>query len=186
VTIHRNLLGALAVVVALLLTTMMQITVSASTVPSSKSLAKDLLSSSYAKKAGFTKVAEKATTLKTGHTSCPLDAEEAFENASAKLTLDSEVVLCSTSQGAATILSGARSATSTTSASPPKQLGSSAIERSSPGSIYQIYWLRGQTVELVEIASDLPAGGARSHRAITSVEQRVLASAALEQDRLPG
>ena len=197
VMIHRKLFGALAVVVALPLTATTQIQASASTVASSKSLAKDLLPSShanlakdllpssYANKAGFTKVAEKVTTSKTGNTSCPLDAEEGFENASGKLNLISGAVACTTSQGAATLLSGARSATSATPASPPKQLGSSAIERSSPGSTYEIYWLRGITVEVVEIAA-VPASSSRARHTITSAQQKVLSSAALEQNGLLG
>jgi len=186
VTIHRKLLGALTVVVALPVTATTQIPASASTVASSKSLAKDLLPSSYANKAGFTKVAEKVTTFKTGNTSCPLDAEEGFENASGKLGLISEVVVCTTSQGAATLLNSARSATSATSASPPKQLGSSAFERSSPGSVYEIYWLRGLTVEVVEIAVGVPASSSRPRHTITSAQQKVLSSAAVEQNGLLG
>jgi hypothetical protein len=198
VTIHRKLLGALTVVVALPVTATTQIPASASTVASSKSLAKDLLPSShanlakdllpssYANNAGFTKVAEKVTTFKTGHTSCPLDAEEGFENASGKLGLISEVVVCTTSQGAATLLNSARSATSATSASPPKQLGSSAIERSSPGSVYEVYWLRGLTVEVVEIAADVPASSSRPRHTITSAQQKLLSSAAVEQNGLLG
>jgi len=198
VTIHRKLLGALAVVVAPPLTATTQIPASASTVASSKSLAKDLLPSShanlakdllpssYANKAGFTKVAEKVTTFKTGNTSCPLDAEEGFENASGKLGLISEAVACTTSRGAATLLDSARSATSATSASPPKQLGSSAIERSSTGSVYEIYWLRGLTVEVVEIAANVPASSSRPRHTITSAQQKLLSSAAVEQNGLLG
>ena len=180
---HRKLLGALAVVVALPLTAATQIPASASTVASASSLAKDLLPSSYANKVGFTKVVENVTTSNTGKKSCPLDAEEEFENAQGKLDLISGAAPCTTSQGAAAILRSAQSSTSTTSASPPKQLGSSAIERSTPGSVYDIYWLRGRTLEVVEIVAVSPMGS-RHRRPITSAQQKILSSAAVEQNGL--
>jgi hypothetical protein len=183
--IHRKLFGALAVVVALPLIVATQIPASASTVASASSLAKDLLPSSYANKVGFTKVAENVTTFKTGKKSCPLAAEEEFENAQGKLVLISGAATCTTSQGAATNLRSTRSSTSATSASPPKQLGSSAIERSSPGSVYQIYWLRGRTLEVVQIYAVSPIGS-RHVRPITSAQQKILSSAAVEQNGLPG
>jgi hypothetical protein len=183
VTIHRKLFGALAVVVvALPLTAATQIPASASTVASASSLAKDLLPSSYANEVGFTKVVENVTTSKTGNRSCPLDAQEVFENAQGTLDLISGAATCTTSQGA---LRSARSGTLATSASPPKQLGSSAIERRSPGSVYEIYWLRGLTLEVVEIAAG-PPSSPRPRRPITSAQQKILSSAAVEQNRLLG
>ena len=73
VAINRKILVALAVaVVALLVTAAAQMPAGASTPTSTKSLAKDLLTSSYPKKAGFTKMAVKAsTTSKTGLKACP-------------------------------------------------------------------------------------------------------------------
>ena len=65
----------------------------ASTVTSPKSLAKDLLTASSAKKAGFTKVSGKvSTTSKTGEKSCPNGADEAFESASGQMGVFSEAV----------------------------------------------------------------------------------------------
>jgi hypothetical protein len=181
--IHRKLFGALAVVVALPLTVATQIPASASTVASASSLAKDLLPASYANKVGFTKVTENVTTFKTGKKSCPLDAEEEFENAQGKLDLISGAATCTTSQGAATTLRSAESATSATSASPPEQLGSSAIERTTPSSVYEIYWLRGRTLEVVEILAASPTSS-HHHRPITSAQQKILSSAAVEQNGL--
>src|ERR1700728_456242 len=58
----------------------------ASTVTSPKSLAKALLTAPDAKRAGFTKVAEKvSTTSKTGEKSCPNGAQEAFESVSGQM-----------------------------------------------------------------------------------------------------
>ena len=160
-----------------------QIPASASTVRSASSLAQDLLPSSYANEVGFTKVAENVTTSKTGNKSCPLDAQEVFENAQGTLDLVSGAATCTTSQGA---LRSARSGTSATSASLPKQLGPSAIERSSPtGSVYEIYWLRGLTLEVVEIAA-APPSSSRHRRPITSAQQKILSSVAVEQNRLLG
>ena len=75
---QRRAVPAVAVALVLLLTGLGEITAGAST-PSMKSLAKDLMTTSYAKTAGFTEVAEKvSTTAKTGVKSCPDGAQEAF------------------------------------------------------------------------------------------------------------
>ena len=180
VTIARKLFGVLAVAVALPLTVATQIPAGASTVPAS-SLVQDLLSSSYASTIGFTKVIESANAAKTENKACPLAAEEEFQNAQGKLELISGAATCTTSQGA---LKSALSGSSATSASPPKQLGSSAVERISPGSVYEIFWLRGRTLEVVEIASVPPPISPRHHRPITSAQQRILSRAALEQNQV--
>ena len=62
---------------------------------------------------------------------------------------------CTTSKAATALLSGTRSATSATSANPPKQLGPSAIERNGGGSTYAIYWRRGTIVEVVALIADV-------------------------------
>jgi hypothetical protein len=161
----------------------------ASTPTSPKSLAKDLLASSYAKKAGFAKVADKVTvTSKTGVKSCPDGAQEAFESASGQTGLLSEALACTTSKGAAALLSSARSGNSATSATPPKRLGSSAFERSSGGSTYAIYWQRGTIAEMVALNTNVPASSSSSTTVatppITPAQQKVLSSAAVEQDAL--
>jgi hypothetical protein len=163
----------------------------ASTAASSKSLAKDLLTTSYAKKVGFSKVAEKATTTsKTGVKNCPDGGQVAFESSSGQTGLVSEVVACRTNKAAVTLLNGTRSGTSATSAAPPKSLGPSAFERSGGGSTYAIYWRRGSTVEVVALNTDVPASSNTSTSTtvatppITSAQQRVLSSAAVEQNTL--
>ena len=189
--INRRIFAALAVVVVLPLTAAAQMPAGASTPTSPKSLVKDLLPSSYAKKAGFTKVAAKATTTsKTGRKSCPNAAKEVFESASGQTALLSEVVACTTSKAAGALLSGARSGTSATSATPPKQLGSSAIERSGGSNNYLIYWQRGNIAEVVGLNTNVPASSSSSTTTtvaatpITSAQQRVLSSAAVEQNKL--
>lgn len=190
-TINRRLIGAFVVVGSLALIAP-QIPASASTVASSKSLEKDLLASSYAKKAGFPKVAQKpSTTSVTGSETCPHGAEVVFENGSEKLALVSEVVACFTTKDAATLLDSVLATTSATSARAPKRLGASAIERSLRGTIYAIYWQRGSTVEAVSYATDVQAKSSSTSTTvaappITSAQQRVLSQAALEQDGLLG
>jgi hypothetical protein len=161
----------------------------ASTVTSPKSLAKDLLTASSAKKAGFTKVSEKAsTTSKTGEKSCPNGADEAFEGASGQMGVFSEAVACTTSKAAAALLDGVRSGTSGSSATPPKRLGTSAIERSGGGSTYAIYWQRGKILELVALNTNVPASSSTSTSTtlatppITPAQQKVLSSLAVAQD----
>jgi hypothetical protein len=185
VTIARKLFGAVAVGVgvALPLTLATQIPAGASAVRSASSLTKDVLPSSYASTVGFTKLIEGATAAKTQNKACPLAAEEEFQNAKGNLELISGAATCTTSQGA---LRSAQSGSSATSAIPPKQLGSTAMERISPGSVYEIFWLRGRTLEVVEIAAMPPPINPRHRRAITPAQQRILSNAAVEQNRLLG
>ena len=161
----------------------------ASTPGSPKLLVKDLLPSSYLKKAGFTEVAEKATTTsKTGVKSCPDGAQEAYQSASNQTGVASEVLSCTTTKGASALLNEVRSGGSVTSSIPPKRLGSSAVEVSGGGSTYGIYWRRGTNVELVALSTDVSASSSSSTSAttppITAAQQKVLSSAALEQDSL--
>jgi hypothetical protein len=152
-------------------------------------LAKDLLPSSYAKGLGFTEAAEKASTsAKTGVNSCPRGAQVAFEDGSNQTGLVSEVLQCRTKAAAAKILSGVV-AESSASSSPPRRLGTSAIERSSSGPIYFIYWQRGKVVEAVALETKLSASSSSSSTTttvpappITGDQQKVLADAAIKQD----
>jgi len=182
-------LAALVLTVVLPVTLAAQTAAAASTAASPKSLAKGLLTSSYAKGAGFPKVAEKVTTTtKTGQKTCPNAAEEAFESASGQEGLVSELVACTSEKAAVALLAGARSGTSTISGTPPKQLGSSAIERSSGGYTYEIYWQDGDVVEAVGLTTNVPASSSSSTKTttrappMTAAEQKVLSSAAVEQD----
>jgi hypothetical protein len=164
----------------------------ASTAASPKTLTKGLLPSSYFKGARFPKVAEKVTTTtKTGQKTCPNAAEVAYETSSGREGLVSELVACTTAKAAAALLAGAKTGTSRTSGSPPKQLGSSAIERSSGGSTYEIYWQVGDIVEAVGLTTDVPASTSSSTETttpappMTSAERKVLSGAAVAQNALP-
>jgi hypothetical protein len=146
------------------------------------------LTTTYAKKAGFTKVVEKATTTsKTGEKSCPNGAQEAFEDAAGQTGVVAEVVACTTSKAAAALLTGVKSGTTAATSSPPGKLGSTAIERVSGASTYAIYWRRGQLLELVGLATDVPASNSSTSTTaptppINSAQQNVLSQAALAQD----
>ncbi|MGA2933385.1 MAG: hypothetical protein ABSE98_15035, partial [Acidimicrobiales bacterium] len=70
--INQRIIIVLAVAAVLATTVVGQLPAAASTTTSPKSLERDLLPSSYALKAGFTEVLEKAnSTSKTGEKSCP-------------------------------------------------------------------------------------------------------------------
>jgi len=162
----------------------------ASATPLSKSLAADLLPSSYVKKTGFSKVVLKPTvTSKTGLKSCPNAAQETFKSVSDATGLLSEVVDCTSTEAAAALLNNARSGSSATLAVPPKRLGSSAFERSRGGSTYFIYWQRGKIVEVVGLYTSVPASNSSSTsttlaQPITPAQQMVLSRAAAAQDAL--
>ncbi len=160
--------------------------------PSAKSLAKDLLTAAYAKKAGFSDVIEKAsTTDKTGLTSCPDGGREAFEDVSTRSGLVSEVLVCATKAAAAALLTEARKEGSAT-ATPPKQFGSSVAERRSDGPEYALYWQRGDVFEFVGLETDISASSSSSTTTtipappITAAEQKILSGAALSQLRRMG
>jgi hypothetical protein len=183
----RRALPAVAAAVVIALTGLGEVTAGASTT-SAKSLAKDLLTSSYAKKAGFTEVAEKvSTSAKTGVKSCPNGAQEAFENASNQSGVIAEVLVCQTKKAAAALLTSVK-AQGAKSATPPKQLGSSAIERSSSGPVYTIYWRHGDVFEFVGLETQIPASSSASTTTttapappITTAEQKTLSGAAVNQ-----
>jgi hypothetical protein len=154
--------------------------------PSMKSLAKDLMTSSYAKKAGFTEVAEKvSTTAKTGVKSCPDGAQEAFENTAKRTGVIAEVLVCTTEKAAAALLASVK-AQGGTSSSAPKQLGASAVELSSTGPVYSIYWQQGAVFAFVGLETRIPASSSTTTTTapappITAAEQKVLSGAAVNQ-----
>jgi hypothetical protein len=183
----RRALPAVAAAVVIALTGLGEITAGAST-SSAKSLAKDLMTTAYAKKAGFTEVAEKvSTSAKTGVKSCPDGAQEAFENGSTQSGVIAEVLSCKTTKAATALLTGVK-AEGAKSSSPPKQLGPTAVERSSGGPVYTIYWRQGDVFEFVGLETQIPASSSSSTTTttvpappITAAEQKVLAGAAVNQ-----
>jgi hypothetical protein len=186
--ISRTVIVAVAVAVVLPVSLAAQQAAGASTPTSPKSLAKDLLTASAARQIGFTKVAEPvSTTSKTGEASCPNGAQVAFEDAAGQSGIAAEAVACTTAKAASALLAGVEGATSPSS-TPPKKLGSSAIERSSAGYTYAIYWRRGAILELVSLTTNIPASSSTSTSTttaappITPAEQTLLSSAAVAQN----
>jgi hypothetical protein len=184
---HRAVTAAITA--TLVLSSALVTALPAGATASGKVLAKDLLPPSYAKKAGFTKVVLKPTsTSKTGNKSCPNGAQEVFEDASGQTGIIAEVVGCTNNKAAATLLASVKSGTGAASSSAPTKLGSTAIERTSDGSTYAVYWRRGALLELVGYATNVPATSATSTSTtvaappITTAQQALLVAAALAQD----
>jgi cyclophilin family peptidyl-prolyl cis-trans isomerase len=143
---------------------------------------------SAAKAAGFTKVATAPTTsTATGVTGCPDGAQEEFANASGKVGLLSEVVYCATTADAAKLLKGIATESKATGQTPPKSLGSTAVERLGSGSTYLIVWEHGNAFELTALSEDPSASSTTSTTTATTIpltahDQQVLANAATQQN----
>jgi cyclophilin family peptidyl-prolyl cis-trans isomerase len=143
------------------------------------------------KEAGFTKVVNAPTTsTHTSVTGCPDGAQEEFANVSANLGLVSEVLYCATAADAAKLL---RNVISTANAqaglTPPKGLGSTAVERASSGSTYIIVWRRGIALELTGLSTDLSSSSTTSTTTattgpLTAHNQQLLANAATQQNKV--
>jgi cyclophilin family peptidyl-prolyl cis-trans isomerase len=146
-----------------------------------------LVSTSVAKAAGFTKVVNApSTSTNTGVTGCPDGAQEEFSNAAGTLGLLSEVLYCQSVTDAANLLQGVKSnGTAQAGLSPPKSLGSKAVERVGSGSSYLIGWQRGNAFELTGFLTNLPSGPTSTTLAtpvpLTAHDQQVLANAATQQ-----
>ncbi len=161
----------------------------AATSSASKPSTSVLVPVSAAKEAGFTKVvsAPSSTSTNTGVTGCPEGAEEEFASASGNLGLLSEVLYCESAADADTLLKGLESnAKSQVGLSPPKNLGSTAIERLGSNSTYLIAWRRGTAFELTGLSTDLPSSSTTSTTVGTPVplsahDKQVLANEATQQ-----
>jgi hypothetical protein len=188
----RRAVPAVAVALVIVLTGLGEVTAGASS-PSMKSLAKDLMSASYASTAGFTAVAEKvSTTAKTGVKSCPDGAQEAFEDTANQTGVLAEILVCKSKKAAAALLTSVK-AEGTASSSPPKQLGPSAVEIATSGPVYTIYWQQGDVFAFVGLETQIPASSSSSTTTttapappITASEQKVLSGAAVNQFKRVG
>jgi cyclophilin family peptidyl-prolyl cis-trans isomerase len=147
-----------------------------------------LLPESVAKAAGFAKVVNApSASTSTGVTGCPDGAQEEFANAAGTSGLVSEVLYCESAADATTLLkSVASNGKAQAGLSPPKGLGSTAVERVGSGSTYLIAWRNGNAFELTGLSTDLSASSTTSTTAGTPVplsahNQQVLANAATQQ-----
>ncbi len=147
-----------------------------------------LLPEAAAKGAGFPKVlnAPSAST-DTGISGCPDGAQEEFASASGKIGLVSEVLYCeSTADATALLKSFASNGKTQAGLTPPKDLGSTAVERLGSDSSYIIAWRRGSGFELTGISTDLPSSSTTSTTTgsqvpLSAADKQVLANAASQQ-----
>jgi cyclophilin family peptidyl-prolyl cis-trans isomerase len=148
-----------------------------------------LVPASAAKEAGFTKaVNPPSTSTTTGVTGCPYGAQEEFASASGDLGLASEVLYCESAADADTLLKGVESnGKAQAGLIPPKNLGSTAIERLGSDSTYLIAWRRGTAFELTGLSTNLPASSTTSTTTgtpapLTAQDRQELANAATQQN----
>jgi cyclophilin family peptidyl-prolyl cis-trans isomerase len=147
-----------------------------------------LLPVSAAKEAGYTKVVNApSTSTNTGVTGCPYGAQEEFASASGNLGLVSEVLYCESAADADMLLKGLKANDKATAGlSPPKSLGSTAVELVGSNSTYLLAWRRGAAFELTGLSTDLPSNSTTSTTMgtpvpLTANDQQVLAHAAIQQ-----
>jgi cyclophilin family peptidyl-prolyl cis-trans isomerase len=161
---------------------------SAATSSPSKPSTSVLVPANAAMQAGFTKVVNApSTSTSTGVAGCPYGAQEEFANASGNLELVSEVVYCASAADASSLLGNVKSNAKTQAGlNPPKDLGSTAIERVGSDSSYLIVWRRGAAVELTVLTTGNPSSStSRTTKGtpvpLTAHDKQVLANAATQQ-----
>jgi cyclophilin family peptidyl-prolyl cis-trans isomerase len=148
-----------------------------------------LVPKAAAEGAGFTEVVTAPnTSTDTSITGCPDGTQEEFANASGNLGLVSEVLYCQTAADATKLLNSfAASSSPQAGQTPPKGLGSTAVERAGSDSTYLILWRHGAAIELTGMSTDLAASSTTSTTSPTTVpltahDQQVLANAATVQN----
>lgn len=142
-----------------------------------------------AKAAGFTTAVDAPTaSTSTGVTGCPDGAQEEYAATTGNLQLLSEVLFCNSVADASTLLKSVKSnGKALPGMSPPKALGSTAVERLGSNSTYLIAWRRGSAFELTGISTGAPASSTSTTTTATPVPltasgQQALAKAATEQN----
>jgi cyclophilin family peptidyl-prolyl cis-trans isomerase len=161
----------------------------AATAAASKLTTSALVPVSAAKQAGFTEVVSAPTTsTNTGVTGCPDGAQEELASPSESLELKSEVLYCESTTDAESLLKSlASNDKAQAGLSPPKSLGTSAVERLGSGSAYIIAWHRGSAFEFTALSLGLSSSSTTSTTAGTPVpltphDKQVLATAAAQQN----
>jgi cyclophilin family peptidyl-prolyl cis-trans isomerase len=147
-----------------------------------------LVPASAAKAAGFTNVIDApSVSTSTGVTGCPDGAQEEIANAAGNLELISEVLYCQSAADAASLLKSIKSSGKAPAGlSPPKGLGSTAVERLGSGSAYLIAWSRGNAFELTGLSTGSASSSSTTTTGtpapLTASEQKELAKAATQQN----
>jgi cyclophilin family peptidyl-prolyl cis-trans isomerase len=133
-----------------------------------------------AKAAGFTTAVDAPTaSTSTGVTGCPYGAQEEFAATTGNLQLISEVLFCKTVGDASTLLKSVKSnGQAQPGLSPPKALGSTAVERLGSNSTYLIAWRRGSAFELTGIST----GSSSTSTSTSTTAPTVPLSASGQQD----
>jgi cyclophilin family peptidyl-prolyl cis-trans isomerase len=138
--------------------------------------------------AGFTKVVNApSASTDTSVTGCPDGTQEEFANASGNLGLVSEVLYCESAADATKLLENFIATDKAQAGlTPPKGLGSTAVERVGSGSSYLIVWRRGCAIELTGLSTDLSSSSTTSTTTVTvpltAHDQQVLQNAATQQN----
>ena len=180
---------SLAVTVAALLGLIVTVPAATGSTAAHKPSTSVLVPVSLAKQAGFTKVVNAPTTsTATSVTGCPDGAQEEFANVSGNLGLVSEVLYCASAADATKLLQNfVATGKAQAGLTPPKGLGSTAVERVGSGSTYLIVWRRGAAFEVTGLSTNLASSSTTSTTTATTVpltaqDQQVLANAATQQN----
>ena len=120
---------------------------------------------------------------------CPYGAQEEFASASGGLGLESEVLYLQISccRGHAAGKVSKSNGKTQAGLIPPKDLGSTAVERVGSDSTYLIAWRRGAAFELTGLSTNLPASSTTSTTTgtpapLTAQDRQELANAATQQN----
>jgi cyclophilin family peptidyl-prolyl cis-trans isomerase len=188
-TVKRVATQCLAVTVAALVGLIVAVPAATGATAAHKPSTNVLVPVSVAKQAGFTKVVDApSATTDTSVTGCPDGAQEEFANVSGELGLASEVLYCQSAADATKLLQNfAATGKAQAGLTPPKGLGSTAVERTGSDSSYLIVWRRGTAIELVGLSTGLSSSSTTSTTTTTPVplsahDQQVLANAATQQN----
>ena len=164
-------------------------TAAADTYSASKPSTSVLVPVSAVEKAGFTKAIDGPTTsTDTGVTGCPYGAQEEYASASGSLELVAEVLYCESAADATKLLQSVGSnGKAQAGLSPPKVLGSTAVERLGSDSSYLIAWRLGTAFELIGLSTSPPSSSTTSTTTgtpvpLTANDKQVLANAATQQN----
>jgi cyclophilin family peptidyl-prolyl cis-trans isomerase len=187
-TLKLVVMASIGATVVALVGTIVVAAAAAESYSASKPSTSVLVPVSAAQAAGFTKVVNAPTTsTDTGVTGCPYGAQEEFANTSGTLELVSEVLYCESAAASTKLLqSVASNGKAQAGLSPPKGLGSTAVERVGSDSSYLIAWRRGAAFELTGLSTSPPSSSTTSTTAgtpvpLTAHDKQVLANASTQQ-----
>jgi cyclophilin family peptidyl-prolyl cis-trans isomerase len=179
--------GIGATLVALVAPAVVGLTV-ASAASASKPTTSVLVPVAAAKAAGFTTAVDAPTSsTSTGVTGCPYGAQEEYAATTGNLQLLSEVLFCKSVADASTLLKSVKTnGKALPGMSPPKALGSTAVERLGSNSTYLIAWRKGSAFELTGISTGSASTSTSTTTAtpvpLTKSGQQELVKAATQQN----